>query len=381
MKKLLIIINVDWFFISHRIGIAEAAKKEGWNVIVASEDTGQSQEIIDKGIEFVRIPLSRSGLNVFRELKLLYLIFRLYKRVKPDVVHQITLKPVIYGSIVSRFFRNVRVLNAISGLGFNFTGNRRNISQLIIRYLMKSGLNSSNTTLLFQNKDDYYDLKSLKVLKDKSKIEFIKGSGIDLEKFGFSPFIKKEKLNILFPARLLWDKGVMELYNATQILRNEFKGLIEFNIAGACDSENKAGVPESFIKKWTEDGYVVWHGNVKEILPLYQNSDIVVLPSYREGLPKSLIEACAVGRPIVTTKAPGCKECVDEGLNGITVPAMNAEKLAEALKQLILNEELRIKMGLYSRKKAEREFDIQNVIEKHLKIYSNILSSSDENIN
>jgi glycosyltransferase involved in cell wall biosynthesis len=366
------VANVDWFFISHRMCIAEKAKLNGWDVYVACQDSGRSNEIIEKGLNFINITFSRSGTNVLEELKTIKKFYRLYKDLRPDIVHHITLKPVIYGSVVSKITKIGATVNAISGLGYNFTGDRKGVTQKIMIRLMKFGFSQKKVSIIFQNQDDCMEVKSLGVVNDKNKINFIKGSGVDLLKFNQSEFINTGKIKVLFPARMLWDKGVAELRKATEILKNKYENKVLFIICGLADTENKAGVTESYLKEWEEKGYIEWVGYKKNMVSLYKNSDIVVLPSYREGMPKSLIEACAIGRPIVTTTAIGCRECVDESVNGYKVPVKSTIELAEAIEKLVLNKELRINMGLASRKKAELEFSQEKVINIHLDIYNEL---------
>lgn len=371
-SKVLFVVNVDWFFISHRLCIAEQAVKEGWEVFVAGEDTGRSHEIESKGITFINLPFSRSGTNPKDELKTLLNFYKVYKKIKPDIVHHITLKPVIYGSVVSKLLKIKGTLNAISGLGYNFTGERQGIVQKFMTSLMKYGFNQTNLAVIFQNKDDFNEVNKLKILSDSNKINFIKGSGVDLNIFNHSPFPNDSTIKILLPIRMLWDKGVQEFRGATDLLKSKYKGKVLFILSGLADIENKAGVTEDYLRDWEDAGYVDWIGYQKDMVSVYQNSHIVVLPSYREGMPKSLLEACAIGRPIVTTDAIGCRECVDEGVNGFKVPVKSVKELADAIEKLILNDSLRVSMGEKSREKAENEFSQAMVINKHLKIYNTL---------
>lgn len=368
-KKLLIVVNTDWFFISHRLCIAQEALAKGWEVFVAAEDSGRAKEIIDKGINYIDFSFSRSGTNPISEIKTLYSFYNVYKRIKPDIVHHVTLKPVIYGSTISKVLKIRGTVNAISGLGYNFTGERTGLIQRMMISLMKYGFKQRNLGVIFQNKDDYEELKKLGVLNPNNNIFFIKGSGVDLKRFKQLPFPKSDKIIILLPIRMLWDKGVMELSKASQLLKEKYKTKIKFVLSGLADTENKAGVTEEFLKEWEEEGYVSWIGYQKDMINVYKNSHIVVLPSYREGMPKSLIEACAIGRPIVTTNAIGCRDCVEEGKNGYKVPIKSVEELAYAIEKLILSKEDRIRMGNYSRNKAEKEFSQEAVVNRHLEIY------------
>lgn len=375
MKKLLIVVNVDWAFISHRLIIAEHAVRNGWEVYVATNDTGRAMEITDKGIKFIPVNISRSGTNILQEIRTIFQFYNIYRKIRPDVVHHVTFKPVIYGSIISKLIGIKGTLNAISGLGYNFTSNRRGFVQNIMIILMKFGFKQKNLAVIFQNEDDYKEILSLGVINKYNKVNFIKGSGVNLDLFKYTPPVKKEKLQILLPTRMLWDKGVSELREASNILKKKYRDRVMFILSGIADNDNNAGVSDTYLNDWEEPNYVKWIGFVKDMSEVYSVSDIVVLPSYREGIPKSLIEACAAGRPIVTTNSIGCKECVDEGINGYKVPIKSTVELAMAIEKLILSESDRLIMGKNSREKAEKEFSEITVVNHHLKIYNNLLNT------
>lgn len=372
-KKLLMVANVDWFFISHRLVIAEEAQKQGFEVIVAAEDTGRSQEIIAKGIQFINLSFSRSGTNTIEEFNTLIKFYKIYSSFKPDIVHHITLKPVIYGSIIAKLLKINGIVNAVSGLGYNFTEGRVNMVSKIMLRLMRYGFNNNQVSIIFQNKDDFQELSYLRVISSQNKIFYIKGSGVNLKDFYPTEFPGFAKIKVVLPIRMLWDKGVYELYEASKILKNKYFDKIEFILAGMADEDNKAGVPASFLKSWGEGEYVKWIGYQKNMFEVYNNSHIIVLPSYREGMPKTLIEACAMGRAIITTNAIGCRECVDEGINGLKVNVKDAEGLAIAIEKLVNNPNKIIEMGNASRLKAEQEFDVNFVLQTHLKIYKQYL--------
>lgn len=374
MKKLLMVANVDWFFISHRLCIAQEAVKQGWQVTVAAENTGRAVEIESEGILFIDFPFSRSGTNLLQELKTLKNFYNLYKRVQPTVVHHITLKPVIYGSFVSKLLKVKGVLNAVSGLGYNFTEGRSGIVPRIMIKIMQFGFSRKNVSIIFQNSDDYKELKDLDVLNQNNNIVFIKGSGVNLEVFKPYEALKHNKVNILLPTRMLWDKGIKELREASQLLKSKYADRIVFILSGLADEDNKAGVPSSYLNAWQDGKYVKWIGYQRDMVAVYQDADIVVLPSYREGMPKTLIEACAMGKPIITTDAIGCRECVDEGVNGFKVSVKSSIELANAIVKLVNNDNLRIEMGKQSRLKAIKEFNQEDVIAKHLETYENLLN-------
>ena len=349
-KKLVYIVNVDWFFMSHRFPLALHALEEGWDVYVLTKDTGKKREFVDKGIHFIDIPFGRTSTNPIQEIKCLLAIRRELKRIKPDVIHNVTWKGCLWGGIAAKMVGNHHVVNALSGLGSVFIG--QGLVNKIMGKLAEVSFKNDYAAFIFQNPDDIKWFKSLGYATDE-RIFLIKGSGIDLNAFTYKEAVQKDKLRVLFPARMLRDKGLIELIDAFKILYPKYKGQVELILAGSCADANKTAISEEELKGMLMDGYITWIGNQSDMYPVYCDSDIVVLPSYREGLPKALIEACAVGRPIVTTDVPGCRECVDEGVNGYLVPLKSVNEL--------------------SRKKAEEEFSIENVIEKTFAIYDYLL--------
>jgi glycosyltransferase involved in cell wall biosynthesis len=373
-KKLFIVVNVDWFFLSHRLPIALAAKKNGYDVTIVSSDTGKSAEIRSYGLKFIEAPFTRSGTNIVQELSIIRFLKKLYRLHKPDVIHHVTLKPSIYGSIAAGKAGIKNVVNAISGLGYNFTVNRKGIKQFILNSLLKRSLKSERLQFIFQNPDDVRTLEDIGLIKSKRQIHIIKGSGVDLDGFPFSTVLPGDKIKILLPARMLYDKGIVEFIQAARLLKDKFSNSVCFNLAGDIDLHNPAAITEEELAKLLEPPYINWIGFQKMMSRVLAEHDIVVLPSYREGLPKSLVEACAIGRPIVTTDAPGCRECINENYNGFLVPVKDHIVLAQRIERLIVDPELRANMGRNSRAYAEENFSIENVIRQTLDIYSQLLT-------
>lgn len=369
-KKIIFLVNIDWFFVSHRLPIAISAIENGYDVFLLTKVTNKKNILLKHGIKVYDISFERSSKNIFKEIVIFIKISFLYFKIKPDIVHHITMKPIIYGSIAASILRIKKSINAFSGLGYLFTDNRKSFLQKIIFLIINFTSRNKRNNFIFQNNDDLRFFKKNNIISSKSLCFIIKGSGVDLRLYKETPPPLKSKLKILYPSRLLWDKGVKELHEATLILKEQYFNKITFIIAGMIDKENNSSVPEEFILKWQDGEYVKFIGFKENIIDFYISSDIVVLPSYREGLPKALIEAAAIGRPIITTNAIGCKDCVDENYNGFKVPIGSGIRLAEAIGKLIENRNLIVEMGKNSRKKAESEFNINDVIEKHLLIYS-----------
>ena len=370
-KKILFVCNVDWFFLSHRLLIAREALNKGYEVAIAAEDTGKGKEIESFGFQFYHLPLSRSGANPFKELITLVNIYKLYKRIHPDIIHHITLKPIIYGSLISRLLGVGKIVNAVSGLGYNFIKENNSLLQRLIIELMKFGF-KRDIKFIFQNRDDYQELKDQNVFSKYNSFYFIKGSGVDLNKFYATPMPDFSKIKIVLAGRMLIDKGVYEFYEAAMLLKPKYFNKLEFRLAGIADNNNRSGISIETLTSWSLNNYFKWIGHQSDISRLYRNSHIVILPSYREGIPRSLIEACASGRAIITTDAVGCKECVDEGVNGLKVKVKDSKNLALAIENLINEPEKIVMMGKESRLKAEREFDVKQVINTHLNIYNEL---------
>jgi len=370
-NKLLYLVNVDWFFISHRLQIALAAKQTDYGVIIVTKDTGKFSFLKEKGFAVSDINLTRSGINPIKEILVIAKVFFIYLFQKPDLVHHVALKSVLYGSIIS-YILKIPTVNALSGLGYLFTDNQRNgkIRKLVL-FILKKVLNNNHSILILQNNDDAeYFIKNNLITKNKLKI--IKGSGVNLEEFRFFKEPEDDFIKIVFPARLLIDKGIIEFIEAAKICKSKYVN-IEFLLVGDLDTHNPTTIKKKTLDKAIAENFVTWSGFQNDMVKIYNNSHIVVLPSYREGLPKALIEACAVGRPIVTTDVPGCREVVKENYNGFLVPVKNYELLAKAIEKLILDKDLRIKMGKNARILAEENFSIDSVVEKTLKIYDEVL--------
>lgn len=357
---------------SHRLPLALHAIERGDEVYLLTLDTGRKEELEQRGIHFIDIPFERSGSNPLHEFKCIEALRSAYKRIQPDVIHHITLKASLLGCFAAKLAHKKNVINAISGFGYMFTKGRKGIKQAVVNFLIHFAFRSDSFSFILQNPDDVRAVKEMKLVPDKN-IFLIKGSGVDLNEFAYSEPQKHEKICCLFPARILRDKGVVEFIQAAMQLKNEYEGKAVFVLAGDCDEENPAVLHESELKEMLVPGYIEWVGYQKKMIPVYTSSDIVVLPSYREGLPKSLIEACAIGRPIVTTDAIGCRECVNDEVNGFLVPVIDSKSIASALRKLFDNEELRLQMGKKSRELAEEDFSIDSVIEKTFAIYKNYI--------
>jgi glycosyltransferase involved in cell wall biosynthesis len=368
-RKLFIVVNVDWFFLSHRLPIAKAAQENGYDVTILTQNTGKFDVIKSEGFGVIDVPFKRSGTNVLNEFKIIYSLKKEFSKIKPDVIHNVALKASIYGSIAAKWAKKGKVINAISGLGFVFTNEKAGLLKKVLISMMKFAFSSSIVHFIFQNPDDF-NLFEDKGYASSSNSIIISGSGVDLNEFKYCEPPNGEKIIIVLVARMLEDKGIRDFKEASNILMHEFNNKIKWMLIGPVDNENLSTLSENELHKMSIPGYFEWLGFQENVDELYKKSNIVSLPSYREGLPKSLIEACAIGRPIVTTNAPGCKECVDDGVNGYLVPVGNPLELANKIKLLINDANLRVQFGKNSRLKAENEFSIDGVVQKTINFYS-----------
>jgi len=374
-KKLFIIVNTDYFFISHRLPIALAAKESGYEVTVLTRNTGKRNEIEKVGLNFIEIPFERASINPFKEFKIYRKLKNIYKREQPEIVHHVTLKPIILGNFAAKSNPNISIVNAISGLGILFSRKGSKVKKTLALILIRFAFKLTNRIIvIFQNKEDRSIFVDNEII-DKKNTVMIKGSGVDINKFGYVKPKNKKRKRVFMAARLLYPKGFEEFYlMAKHIIENEKMRNVDFVIAGDIDDINPLSISESTVSGWEKSGNIRWIGFVEDMKKEIAESDIIVFPSfYGEGLPKFLIEACAIGRPIITTDHPGCRDCVEHGKNGYLVPVKDYLKMSEYLKNILSDLNLQNKLGKYSRRKAENEFGINLVINAHLKIYEELV--------
>lgn len=367
-RRILYVVNDDSFFLSHRLPLAQHAIKLGYEVYLLSSDNGHREMLEYYGIKCVTIPFENSGTNPIHEINCIIRLVKWYRRLRPDIIHQITLKATFLGSIAAKIARCRNVVNAISGFGFVFTDGRQGIVTRILKLLLPLSFKNRSASFILQNPDDYEFIIN-KNWVPNSNVFLIKGSGVDLDKFKYAPPSSESKLVVLFPARVLRDKGIIEFIEAARQLKEEYFDKLHFIIAGDCNCANPTSLSSEELQPYLIPDYLDWIGYQQDMISVFRSSHIVVLPSYREGLPKSLIEACAIGRPIITTDAIGCRECVIHGYNGLLVPLKSSMAIAESIKLLLSNNEHRIQMGVNSRSFAEREFSIDSVVDNTFSIY------------
>lgn len=376
MKKILFIVNTLDFFLSHRLPLAIAAKQAGYEVHIAAASNDKAIKLQTYGFKYHILPFSRSGQNPIYEIKTVVKLFSLFLRVKPDLVHLITIKPVLYGGIVARLSNIKAVVFAVSGLGTVFiagSGLMPRVRRKFVTTLYAFAFQHKNMAVIFQNPDDRDKLLSLGTV-DFLQTRMIRGSGVSLTSYSY--LLEPDgKPVVVMAARLLRDKGVLEFVEAARLLKA--RGLdIEMRLIGSPDIGNPTSVTLQELEEWERDGYIRLLGYREDISQQYAAANIVCLPSYREGLPKSLVEAAACGRAVITTDVPGCRDAIIANVTGILVPVRDAHALADAIQELLANPDKRLAMGAEGRKLAEANFSIENIVGQHMKIYEDVMQNA-----
>ena len=370
--KIFLIVNEDRFFLSHRKEIAVAAQLQGWNLTIVCKDTGQRKDVESLGLKMIDLPINPTGTNILQELKTCWFLFRLYQQNKNAIVHHVGLKNIMWGGLAAKLAGTKGVVNAVSGLGVMFSGESLSSTARGIMSVMRFSNHRKGVKVIFQNQEDKALFLKYGIVHE-SQTAFIKGSGVDLKVFQYVPERASEVLKVVFAARMVKEKGIIELIEAAEKLREHYEGKVEFWLCGRL-AANEDAISKEELEALCDGKYIKWLGFCKDMKSILEQSHIIAFPSYyREGVPKSLIDACAIGRPIVTTNSIGCKDVVDDGVNGFLVPIKNSVVLAEMLRILFEDKDLRLKMGKASREKAEKEFSLESVVNKHLEIYQSFL--------
>lgn len=367
--KLIYLVTEDWYFLSHRLPMARAARDAGFEVVVATRIRDGQAAIEAEGFRVAPLRWRRGGWNPLAELCAVTAIRRLYRDEKPDIVHHVAMKPVLEGSLAAWLAGVPAVVNALTGLGYLFIG-RQGVARFLgpmARMLLKPLLGRGERwRLVMQNPDDLELLVSRGIVA-RERVVLIPGSGVDLEKFAPSPEPPGTPA-AAFVARMLWDKGVGELVEAARMLKSRGDGP-RIRLVGPQDEENQAAIPRATLDRWADEGAVEWTGQAKDVAALWRETAIAVLPSYREGLPKALLEAAASGRPMVATDVPGCREIVRHEETGLLVPPRDAKALAGALARLAGDAALRRRLGMAARRLAENRFSDKAIAAATVDLY------------
>jgi glycosyltransferase involved in cell wall biosynthesis len=368
--KTLLFSNTAWYLYNFRLPLAEELRSQGYDVVLVSPNDAHAKKLVEAGFRWIEFPFSRKGQNPLKEILTIFRLAQVYRSEKPDFVHHFTIKCVVYGSLAAKWCGIHRIINAITGLGYVFIGNNsgQKLLRPLIRLLYQMSL--KNTQVIFQNQDDLNQFQNENLVSlDQARI--IRGSGVDLQKFHVSPI--PERQQVVLPARMLWDKGVGEFVQAARQIHAE--GIhARFILAGDTDNENPAAVPLEELREWNDEGVVEWIGWQLDMPAVYASSTIVCLPSYREGLPKTLIEAAACGRPLIAADVPGCREVVIPQETGSLAAVKDVPTLVNCLRALLNDRKEQQRLGENARRLVESEFSIERIIRETLMVYSKLQS-------
>jgi len=373
-KKIIFLVTEDWYFCSHRLPIARAVRDAGCEVVIATRVDAHGGTITSEGFRVIPLQMRRRSKNPARELAAVLEIINIYRRERPDLVHHVALKPVLYGALAARFVGVPAVVNALAGLGYVFSSSqsRARILRLFVRAAFRALLNRQNSVVLLQNPDDRRMLIESKTISPE-RTALIRGSGVDTVRFKLSPEPEDGPVLVTLVARMLRDKGILEFVEASRLLRQQgihFRAVL----VGTPDPDNPTSISVSQLEAWQAEGLVEWWGQKDNVPAVWAQSHISVLPSaYGEGVPMSLIEAAACGRPIITTDMPGCREIVQHEKNGLLISIKDSKALADAIYRLIENPDLRRQMGQEGRKLVEKEFAESIVVTQTLNLYQSML--------
>lgn len=368
MPKLLFVVNNPEFFVSHRLEIAREAVRKGYLVSLACPDGKDIDQIESLGIDVHLIPVDRTNHGWFGQFVFMKTVLKICRQIKPDLCHLITLKTFLVAGFAAKLARVPCRVGSISGLGFLFISESFNtrVLRMVLRPLFSWVIADDNTRVIFQNDTDKELMIDYVGLKEQNSV-MVRGSGVDLEAFPYLPE-PEGRPQVVMASRLLKDKGVMEYLDAARLLKKKSVDA-NFILAGEPDPVNPATVLTDALQPYIDDGSIDWIGHCEDIADLFAQSHIVVLPSYREGFPKVLIEAAACGRAVVTTNVPGCRDAIVDGKTGLLTAVRDSAGLASAMELLILDPDKRKKMGQLSRIHADNHFAISSVVEHHLDLY------------
>ncbi len=369
-KRVVICSNTSWSIYNFRFNLAKTLKNNGYEIIIVAPYDKYS-DIIRKEFKYYDIYMNNKGTNPIEDLKTTVDFYKLYKEINPNIVFNYTIKPNIYGTIACNLL-GIKIINNIAGLGTLFI--RQNFITKIAKWLYKYSQSKADK-IFFQNKDDY-NLFINEKLVEKNKCDILPGSGVNTEKFKPMDIEKKDDtFRFLLIARMLWDKGIGEYVEAAKIIKQKYKN-VEFQLLGFLDVDNHSAISKKQMEKWVNAGYVNYLGISDNVKSEIAQADCIVLPSfYREGTPRTLLESASMAKPIITTDSVGCRDVVDDGINGYLCKKKNAKDLADKMEKMLnLNEKERAEMGKRGRKKILKEYDEKIVIDKYLKVIKKIIS-------
>jgi glycosyltransferase involved in cell wall biosynthesis len=374
-KKLFFIVSEDKSFWSHRLSLALSAIDAGYNVTLVSNFDKLETKIKKIGIKVINVNFVRSSKHPLIDLKNIFKLILVFRKAKPDIIHNVALKTILIGSMAGLFSKKTIVINAFTGLGYVFSSNQLHakLIRFFIKPVFKLLFKRSNYWTIFQNPDDMNLFERLGII-NLNRSTLIRGSGVDTDKFMQSDDVNTTPV-VMLASRMLWDKGIGEF---VEVARRAHKNNVnaEFVLVGGIDSDNPMSISLSILKEWVSEGYINWEGHSENMSDILASASIVCLPSYREGLPKVLLEAAAIGRPLIASHAPGCREIVRDKHNGLLVKMRDPDSLYDAVLMLVNNCDMRKTMGKNSRALVETEFSSEIVNKQTIELYRRIINTT-----
>lgn len=375
--RIVFLVNHTGFFLSHRLPLALAAREAGYDVHVATPRSKHVPTLQQTGLPWEEVRLSRSSVNPFVEARSIASIHALYRRLRPALVHHVTAKPVIYGTIAARMAGVPAVVNAVSGMGHAFSagGIGRSMLRGMISTAYRLALRHPNMRVIVQNRE-HGEFFGAQGWIRPADIRLLPGSGVDMTRFVPRGPRERSRVRVVLAARLLYSKGVADFVEAARMLQTRGVDATAI-LVGEPDKDNPESIPPAVLQQWYAEGLIECAGRQTDMPAVYADADIACLPTfYAEGVPKSLIEAAACGLPIVTTDWPGCRDVVADGVNGILVPIKNPAAVADALEKLARDPVLRGEMGRKGRARVERDFALETITRQTLELYRELLAAS-----
>jgi len=369
--KIVLFSNTSWYFVKFRKNLIKSFLNQGWKVFVIASRDSTTEKLIELGCNVIIIPIDRKSLNPIKSLLFIFNIIKIFLRIKPDVICNSTIKPVIYGSFVATILR-IPTINCITGLGTIFI--HYDYLKNFVQWLYKISLKKVYR-VFFENSDDR-NLFINKQLVKKSITDVLPGSGVDLNHFSLTEYEKSKEINLLLISRIIADKGINEFVESAKIIKKKYDN-VNFKILGPIDLNYKYSISPEKLKSWVQEKNIIYLGVAEDVRPYIKNAQCIILPSYREGLPNCLLESASMGRPIITTDVEGCREVVENGFNGFLCKSKDSKDLADKIEVFLSLSHDKMKlMGLNGRKKVEEKFNENIIIEKYLKTIKEISSSN-----
>ena len=368
--RILFAVTADWYFWSHRKPLAVALQSRRCDVVVATRFNTHKSAMEEIGLRCVEVPFERSLRHPLRDLRALLRLWFVVRKRRPDVVHLVSLKPILLSALAILMMPNTPFIAAVTGMGYLFSSraaSARRVQPIVVR-LLRWIFRRRNTWIIVQNSADRAAL-SERGIGTAERTALIPGVGVDFMQFHPAPQPNNNAPLVILPARLIWDKGIAEFVAAAAIVKRTH-GDVRFVLVGALDPDNPAAIPERTLDAWVNNKDVEWWGHRSDMAAVYHQADIVCLPSYREGFPKSLLEAAASARPLVATDVPGCRDICRDGANGVLVPVRDAEQLAQAIRLLLSDESQREVYGHAGRQIAESEYAVDDIAARTLQLYA-----------